>query len=55
MSDKLAEICAATRLHVERCRGAVPLPLVERRRLLRIGHAASSAPCGPPSGKAASG
>ena len=34
MSDKLAEICAATRLHVERCRGAVPLPSLEREALV---------------------
>ena len=33
MSDKLAEICAATRLHVARCRGTVPLPSVEREAL----------------------
>lgn len=31
MSDKLAEICAVTRLHVARCRSDVPFPLLERR------------------------
>lgn len=30
MSDKLGEICAATRLHVARCRTDVPLPALER-------------------------
>lgn len=33
MSDKLGEICTATRLHVGRCRTEVPLPALERLAL----------------------
>ncbi len=33
MNDKLAEICAATRLHVERCRNSVSFPMMERQAL----------------------
>ena len=33
MSDKLAEICAATRLHVARCRNSVSFSLLERQVL----------------------
>ncbi len=33
MSDKLAEICAATRQHVVRCRNDVSFPMMERQAL----------------------